>query len=110
MAKPSGMMIKMRAAMEAEISYNRKFTVQWCEDAALIAANEVFKRRGEKLAEFRDAFREIVMEIAHTTIDDARGDKSLEYTKDRLDGRLKGILDEKDFEDWSMRYGGIRHE
>ncbi len=42
------------------------------------------------------------------TIDDARGDKSLEYTKDRLDGRLRAVLDEKDFEDWDMRYGGIK--
>lgn len=107
MPKPSAYMQKIQAAQAAEISYQRKFTVQWCEDAALLAANEVFQRRGEKLAEFRDAFRQIVTEIANMTIDDARGDKSLEYTKDRLDGRLRSVLPEKDFEDWNMRYGGI---
>lgn len=108
MPKPSAYMQKIQAAQAAEISYQRKFTVQWCEDAAILAANEVFQRRGEKLAEFRDAFRQIVTEIANMTIDDARGDKSLEYTKDRLDGRLRAVLPEKDFEDWNMRYGGIK--
>lgn len=107
MPKPSAYRQKIQAAQAAEISYQRKFTIQWCEDAALLAANEVFRRRGEKLAEFRDAFRTIITEIANMTIDDARGDKSLEYTKDRLDGRLRSVLDEKDFEDWDMRYGGI---
>lgn len=108
MAKPSAFAMKMQAKQAAEINYHRKFTTQWCEDAAILAANEVFQRRGEKLAEFRDAFRQIITEIANMTIDDARGDKSLEYTKDRLDGRLRAILDEKDFEDWNMRYGGIK--
>ena len=108
MAKPSAFAMKMQAKQAAEINYHRKFTTQWCEDAAILAANEVFQRRGDKLVEFRDAYRRWADDIASMTIDDAKGDKSLEYTKDRLDGRLRAVLPEKDFEDWGKRYGGIK--
>ena len=108
MPKPSAYMQKIQAAQAAEINYHRKFTTQWCEDAAVLAANEVFQRRGDKLVEFRDAYRRWADDIASMTIDDAKGDKSLEYTKDRLDGRLRAVLPEKDFEDWGKRYGGIK--
>ena len=37
------------------------------------------------------------------TLDDAKGDKSLEYTKAKLDGRLKELLGE-DFVPWDERY------
>ena len=108
MAKPSAFAMKMQAKQAAEINYHRKFTTQWCEDAAILAANEVFQRRGDKLVEFRDAYRRWADDIARMTIDDAKGDRSLEYTKDRLDGRLRAVLPEKDFEDWGKRYGGIK--
>ena len=107
MPKPSAYMQKIQAAQAAEISYQRKFTIQWCEDAAILAANEVFQRRGEKLAEFRDAYRRWADDIASMTIDDAKGDRSLEYTKDRLDARLREILGDA-FESWDDRYGGIK--
>ena len=108
MPKPSAFAMKMQAKQAAEINYHRKFTTQWCEDAAILAANEVFQRRGAKLVEFRDAYRRWADDIASMTIDDAKGDRSLEYTKDRLDGRLRAVLPEKDFEDWGKRYGGIK--
>lgn len=107
MAKPSAFAMKMQAKQAAEINYHRKFTTQWCEDAALLAANEVFQRRGDKLVEFRDAYRRWADDIASMTIDDAKGDRSLEYTKDRLDARLREIMGEA-FENWDERYGGIR--
>ena len=107
MAKPSAFAIKMQAKQAAEINYNRKFTTRWCEDAALLAANEVFQRRGVKLVEFRDAYRRWADYIARMTIDDAKGDRSLEYTKDRLDARLRKIMGDA-FESWDERYGGIK--
>lgn len=107
MAKPSAFAMKMQAKQAAEINYNRKFTTRWCEDAALLAANEVFQRRGDKLAEFRDAYRRWADDIARMTIDDAKGDRSLEYTKDRLDARLREIMGDA-FESWDERYGGIK--
>ena len=56
MAKSSGYLARMQAQKQAELHYHRRFTMQWCADAALLAANEVFQRRGKKLVEFYNAF------------------------------------------------------
>lgn len=69
----------------------------------MIAANEVFNRRGEKLVEFVTTFMERVQEIANMTVEDAKGDKSLEYTKAKVDGVLKDLLGES-FVTWEERY------
>ena len=83
----------------------RAFTIQWCADAALLAANDVFQRRGEKLVEFNKAMVEYANEIARMTLEDAKADKSIVYTKDKLDGRRKDILGDA-FVPWEERYGG----
>lgn len=103
MAKKSGYLARMQAKKAADISFHRKFTMQWCADAAILAANEVFHRRGKMLVEFHNAFIRYSHEIANMTLDDAKGDKSLEYTKAKLDGRLKELLGE-DFVPWDERY------
>ena len=103
MPKPSAYMQKIQAAQAAEINYHRKFTTQWCEDAAILAANEVFQRRGEKLVEYRDAYRRWASEIANMTIEDAKGDRSLEYTKYKIDGILRDLLGDN-FVPWEDRY------
>ena len=103
MAKQSGYLQRQRAQKAADISFHRKFTMQWCSDAAILAANEVFQRRGEKIVEFHNAFVRWSHEIAEMTLEDAKGDKSLEYTKAKVDGRLQEILG-KDFVPWEERY------
>lgn len=103
MAKQSGYLARMQAKKAADISFHRKFTMQWCADAAILAANEVFHRRGKMLVEFYNAFIRYSHEIADMTLDDAKGDKTLEYTKAKLDGRLKELLGE-DFVPWDERY------
>ena len=103
MAKKSGYLERMQAKNAADISFHRKFTMQWCADAAILAANEVFQRRGKKLVEFFNAFVRYSHEIAEMTLDDAKGDKTLEYTKYKLDERLKELLGE-DFQPWDERY------
>lgn len=94
---------KLQAQKAAEIRMQRLFTMQWCSDAALLAANEVFKRKGEKLAEFNEAFFKYSQLIADMTLDDAKGDKSIEYTKAKIDGQLKELLGES-FVPWDERY------
>lgn len=106
MAQPSAFIRKIQAEKEAAIKYHRRFTMQWCADAAILAANEVFKRKGDIIVEFFNKYREYANEIANMTIEDAKGDKTLEYTKTRLDGRLKEILGDA-FQDWDERYGDI---
>ena len=86
-----------------EINVRTLFTMQWCADAAAIAANEVFSRKGDKIAEFLKKMSEYSHEIAEMTSNDAKGDKTIEYTKAKIDGKLKEILGEH-FQPWEERY------
>lgn len=95
---------KVQAQKELEIQRHRQFTIQWCADAAILAANEVFQRKGEKLVEFNNAFAKYAKMIAEMTLDDAKDDKSIVYTKEKVDGRLKELLGD-DFVPWEERYG-----
>ena len=107
MAKKSGYLQRLQQKKAADITYHRTFTMQWCADAAILAANEVFQRKGKKLVEFHNVFIRYAHEIAHMTLDDARGDKSLEYTKYKIDERMKDLLGE-DFVPWDERYDFVR--
>ena len=103
MGNKSGYLARLQQQKAADLSFHRKFTMQWCADAAILAANEVFQRKGKKLVEFHNAFVRYAHEIAEMTLDDAKGDKSLEYTKFKIDERLKDLLGD-DFIPWDDRY------
>lgn len=107
MGKQSGYVKRLQAKKAADITYHRTFTMQWCADAAILAANEVFQRKGKKIVEFHNAFVRYSHEIAEMTLEDAKADKSLEYTKYKLDERLKEILGE-DFMPWEERYNFLK--
>lgn len=103
MAKNSGYLAKMQAQKAAEISLHRKFTMQWCADAAILAAHDVFHRKGDILAEFHKKFMEYSQDIAQMTLDDAKDDRHIDYTKGKVDGILKDILGDN-FVPWEERY------
>lgn len=104
MPKKNAYLTKLQAQKAEEIEQHRRFTIQWCADAALLAANEVFQRKGEKLVEFNKAFVRYANEIAEMTLKDAKDDKTIVYTKDKLDARLSELLGD-DFVPWDVRYG-----
>lgn len=103
MAKKSGYLMRMQAQRAVELKRRQDFAIQWAADAAILAANEVFQRRGEKLVEFNNSFVRWAHEIARTTLEDARDDKSLEYTKAKLDERMQELLGDA-FVPWEERY------
>ena len=109
MPKPNAYLLKLQAEKAAELRLQRLFTMQWCADAAILAANDVFQRRGEKLVEFMEAFIKYSNEIATVTLDDAKDDKTLEYTKTKLDTRLQALLGDA-FQPWEERYDFARLE
>lgn len=94
---------RQKAQMDARIHYHRRFTMQWCADAAILAAHEVFQRKGEKLSEFGRAFFKWAQMIAELTINDAKDDRTIDYTKGKVDGMLKDLLGD-DFIPWEERY------
>jgi hypothetical protein len=63
----------------------------------------VFQRKGEKLSEFQNAFVKYAHEIAEMTLEDAKSDKSIDYTKGKVDEKLKELLGD-DFIPWEKRY------
>lgn len=103
MAKNSKWLAEQQRRQAATIAYHRRFTMQWCADAAIIAAHKVFQRKGEKLVEFGEAFMDIAQEIAELTISDAKDDKAIEYTKGKVVGLLKELLGDA-FAPWEERY------
>ena len=94
---------KLQIQKAVEMREQRLHTIAFCADAAILAANEIFQRKGKKLVEFFEAYVKYAHEIAEMTIEDAKGDKSLEYTKTKVDERLKELLGE-DFTPWEVRH------
>ena len=103
MAKPNAYLLKLQAQKAAEMRHQRYFTIQWCADAAILAANEVFQRKGDKLVEFYNAFVKYAHEIADMALEDAKDDKTMGYTKGKLDARLQELLGD-DFLPYEERY------
>ena len=103
MPKPNAFLMKLQAQKAAELQHQRQFTIQWCADAAVLAAHEVFHRKGDILVEFYNTFVANAHEIAEMTLADAKDDKSLGYTKGKLDRQLEAILGD-DFIPWEERY------
>ena len=106
MPKQSAYLKRLQLDKTLAIERDRLFTMQWCADAAILAANEVFKRKGDKLVEFALAMQRYSQEIAGLTLEDAKDDKDIEYTKAKVDAALKDILPEERFQPWDERYGG----
>lgn len=82
--------------------------IKFCADAAVIAAHNVFLRKGDKIAEFRDEYQRLCMEIAQVVMDDsetqARDNSYLEYSKTRIDEAVRDALTDKYFLPWDTRH------
>ena len=104
MAKTNPMLAKIQARHEAEKSWLRMFTVQQCVDMMTIAANEEYGLGPERLKRLEETFYEVFKEYAKMTLEDAKDDKAIEYTKTKLDRKLKEITGDY-FKPWEERYG-----
>jgi len=76
-------------------------------DAACMAANDIFQMGPSRAKAFMDKMTEYVNEIGKMTLEDAKADVTLEYTKATLDKRIKDIVGEENFQPWDVRYGRI---
>lgn len=98
------MLAKIQAKHEQEKAFMRTFTIQQCVDMMMIAANEEYGLGPERLQRLEETFYEVFREYAKMTLDDAKDDKTIEYTKDKLDRKLRQICGEY-FKPWEERYG-----
>ena len=102
-SKPNAFLRQIEARYEAKMRITRLFAIQWAIDAAVIAANRVFQRKGDIIVKFINEMNTIIQEIAQMTVDDAKADSEIVYTKETVDGLLRGILGDK-FQPWEERY------
>lgn len=103
MAKPSAFLRQIEAKHKADMRLQRLFTMQQCEDMALIAVNEAFGFGPERSSRLRQVIREVFRDWAVLAVGDGRSDKELEYTKGKLDERLRQVLGIY-FIPWEERY------
>ena len=76
------------------------FLVQMCKDAAMIAANEVFKMAEGRCQPYSEAFDRTLNAIVKVCTEDT---PDIEYTKDIIDRQLKAICG-KHYQPWEIRY------
>lgn len=93
---------KMRHDMD--MRYQREFTIQQCGDMMLIALNDAFGFGADRLHKMEEVYSDVFREYAEMAIADGRDDPSIEYTRAKLDAKLKQIMGEY-FRPWEDRYG-----
>ena len=103
MAKQNSFLAKMEAQKQLEMSFVRRFAVQQSKDIMLIAAHRAFGFGPDRAKILGDTFDRVFEEYATMTVEDAKNDKEIWYTKDKIDRALKEICGEH-FEPWEERY------
>lgn len=105
MAKQSGYLKRLEAQNKAKQSRQLMFAMQYAEDAAMMAAAEVFGMGEERAKRFGQAYCRYVNEISKLIHTDSKDDKDCEYSRAKIDQKLKEICG-KYFVPWEERYNG----
>ena len=84
----------------------RNFTILQSRDMLAIAANEALGLGPERVGRLLDAYDAVLTEYADMVEEDSRDDRSIEYTRAKVDKRLESVLGER-FEPWQKRYAEI---
>ena len=64
MPKQNAFLAKMQAKHRIEMQQDRLFTIQYCKDAAMIAAAEIFGMGEKRAAEFSEKYDYFLNEIS----------------------------------------------
>ena len=103
MPKPSAFAIKQGIRRELARQSDIAFAIQQAKDMMLIAVGDAFGFGPDRAKRLSDAFDKAFTDYATLTLDDAKADKDIWYTKAKIDERLKEICGEH-FVPWEERY------
>lgn len=103
MPKQNAFLSKLETKHRFELYQDRLFTVQYCKDAAMIAAAEIFGMGEKRAAEFSEKYDYFLNEISKLIHDDSRADRDIEYSRAVIDRRLREICG-SGFQEWDERY------
>ena len=103
--KQNSLLAEFEAKLEAR--YRRKLatTMQMCFDVAVVTANDVFKMGETRAPVFEKQYSENYAKMCAMLLQD-ENDPELEYSRTKIDERLRKIVGEKNFVPWDERYGG----
>jgi hypothetical protein len=95
--------------LEYELANARLVTTLFCDDAVVIAAHRVIKRRGKIIHDLSEEYKRITQEIAKLAVEDSKTEfkvgRYLEYAKETIDGEVKDALTEEYFQPFDVRHG-----
>ena len=103
MAKQSAFLARQEAKCRAICAAQRRFAIQQCADMMMIAAHEEMGFGAERLHRLMLAYRRAFNEYAEMTLADGAADPDIEYTKAKVDEKLRQICGDY-FMPWEERY------
>lgn len=98
------MLARIQLKHDADMRFQREFTIQQCCDMMLIALNDAFGFGADRLKKMEEVYFAVFSEYARMAISDGVDDPSIEYTRAKLDAKLQQIMGEH-FRPWEARYG-----
>lgn len=103
MGKPNAFLARQQARTELLCQMHREFTRRQCADVLMIAAAEEFGFGPSRLKRLKDRYDKVFDEYSDLILSDTKDDPGLEYTREKVDRRLKQIMGEH-FVPWEERY------
>ncbi len=74
------------------------------EDALLIAVDDVVGLTKEQAVELRCVYRDTLREIAKMVVGDSVDDPDTEWSRAKVDDRIRNIVGDPDFQPWDERH------
>lgn len=105
MAKQNAFLAAVRKEVHRQMVQYEVSRMQMAQDAAFMAANEVFNLGPGRAEAFGKAFIKYANELAELIVTDSKDDKSVEYAKTVIDRKLLPIVGEELFVMFDERYG-----
>ena len=104
MAKPSSMLARRDAQLNAVWRRKLDISLQMCLDAALIVANEQLHLGPTRAPAFADEFKRTVNKMADMLVVDSKDDPDLVYSRDQIDKRILQVVGKENYKNWKERY------
>lgn len=80
--------------MQVHLPYARAFATQQTKDLTALALNRAFGFGPKRQAQFREALHEVSLEYADMCLADAAEDRTITYTREKLDRALRQVCGE----------------
>lgn len=99
MTKPNTYALLLQTRKElletrARMSYSRAFAAQQTKDLTALALNRAFGFGPKRQAQFREALHQVALEYADMCLADAAEDRTITYTREKLDRALRQVCGE----------------